>query len=561
VGRAPPYAAYRVGQKTMITADHRTCLRILIALLCSFGLQPKAEAADLHASPSDYKLRLASLKPGDTLHLAAGTYPRLAITALNGTQDEWITITGPESGAPAVIAGASGYNTVEILNSSYVSVENLRIDSRGIPGAFGISARGHEDNLTHHIRVEGNTFVGQNGGQQTDGISTKTPTWGWVIRYNRILGAGTGIYLGDSDGTQPFVDGIIENNLIADTIGYNLEIKDQIVFPSVPGMPSGPTVTIIRNNVFIKNDQPSPDGDRPNLIVGAFPTAGPGSLNMYDIYGNLVVHNPREALFQGSGRISLHDNIFVDGPYNYPAVVLRSQNYPLRLANVYNNTIYTLGKGIYFGARAMLGDAVIGNIVFGSAPIAGAVINQSDNIVDSFANAHLYVKSPSFDLGSMDFSPLEGKCKGAPIDLSWFHSDKEYALDFDGRPKTELRGAVVFRGAYAVEGVDPDWKLERNLKPPRAPSVNPQATLVWIEPRGAPAGTSVTVELTGTNFGRGANVAVDGSGVSVEAVTPVSDTQITAKLIIARGASGTRHLSVKTDAGSSNLAAFKIKSR
>jgi hypothetical protein len=139
-------------------------------------------AAEIDASPSNYRTRLSALKPGDTLRLAPGNYSRLPITGLNGAPDAWIAIIGPASGSPAVIFGAPGNNTVEILNSSYLAIENLRIDSRGIPGAFGISAREHEDNLTHHIRIEGNILVGQNGGQQTDGISTKTPTWGWIIR-------------------------------------------------------------------------------------------------------------------------------------------------------------------------------------------------------------------------------------------------------------------------------------------------------------------------------------------------------------------------------------------
>ena len=95
-----------------------------------------------------------------------------------------------------------------------------------------------------------------------------------------------------------------------------MEIKDQNSFPDIPGMPGGPTSTIIRNNVFIKNDQPSPDGDRPNVLVSGFPATGAGSLNIYEIYGNYFLHNRREALFQGSGRISLHDNIFIDGPAN-----------------------------------------------------------------------------------------------------------------------------------------------------------------------------------------------------------------------------------------------------
>ncbi len=78
------------------------------------------------------------------------------------------------------------------------------------------------------------------------------------------------MYLGNSDGTMPFFASVIENNLIQNTIGYNLQIKHQLSRPYIAGMPTAPTSTIIRNNVFIKDDQPSPDGDRPNAMVGGF---------------------------------------------------------------------------------------------------------------------------------------------------------------------------------------------------------------------------------------------------------------------------------------------------
>ena len=422
-------------------------------------------AAELKADPSNYRKLLATLKPGDTINLTPGRYPQLAITDLNGTATAWITIKGPASGPPALIAGESGYNTVEIVNSSFIAIENLRIDSRGIPGAFGISAKGGNRNLTHDIRIEGNVLVGQSGDQQTDGISTKTPTWGWIIRNNQILGAGTGLYLGNSDGRQPFVNGLIENNLIKDTIGYNMEIKDQISIPVVRGMPAGPSSTIIRNNVFIKDDRPSPDGDRPNLLVGAFPSTGTGSLNLYEIYGNFFFHNHREALFQGSGRISLHDNIFVDGPHDYPAVVLTRQNFPLKVAYVYNNTIYTTQGGIYFGTEAQVADAVVGNLVFGSAPITGPIVRSSDNLVDSIASAPGYVNSPSFDLHSMDFYPRTGKCEGTAMDLSPFKTDVDSTLDFNGESKTQGGRALSFRGAYAGSGTNPGWRLQAAIKP------------------------------------------------------------------------------------------------
>lgn len=105
------------------------------------------------ADPSNYQSLVRQLKAGDTLSLAPGRYPRLYLANLKGTPEAWITITGPASEPPAVIHGAAGFNSIEIENCSFVSIENLRIDSLGIPGVFGISAKGREYNLTHHIRL------------------------------------------------------------------------------------------------------------------------------------------------------------------------------------------------------------------------------------------------------------------------------------------------------------------------------------------------------------------------------------------------------------------------
>lgn len=515
-------------------------------------------AAEIPANPSNYRALLSTLKPGDTLHLAAGQYRRLSLNGINGVESGWITITGPASGPPAVIVGEEDHNTVEIFNCSYLALESLRIDSRGIPGAFGISARGHEANVTHHIRIEGNTLVGQNGGQQTDGISTKTPTWGWVIRYNRILGAGTGLYLGDSDGTQPFVDGLIENNLIQNSIGYNLEIKHQVFLPDVPGLPLEPTATIIRNNVFIKDDRPSPDGDRPNVLIGGAPASGNGSLNTYEIYGNTIVHNHREVLFQGSGRLSLHDNIFVDGPGVYAAIFLTKREIPLKVALVYNNTIYTTGKGIQFGSRPEVYDHVAGNLVFASTGITGPVLLQDGNMIDSPRQAASYVTSPSFELGSFDFFPLAGKCQGAPLDLSDFHTDTRYAVDFNGTPKVKAKGAVVYRGAYAGDGANPGWRPAADLPPPVVPAAAP--AIVWAEPlRGSPD-SAVHIKLTGANFRAGSTIAITGTAIDVQDLKVISATEITATLRIAPAAArDIRTITVNSPAGVSNPVKFRVQ--
>jgi hypothetical protein len=96
---------------------------------------------------------------------------------------------------------------------------------------------------------------------------------------------------------------------------------------------------------------------------------------------------------------------------------MRKHNYPLQIAYVYNNTVYTTGRGIYFGTRAMVDDAVIGNLVFASKPISGTIMRQSNNLVDSLENAPMYVHAPSFEIGAMDFYPLPGRCQGATVDL------------------------------------------------------------------------------------------------------------------------------------------------
>jgi hypothetical protein len=87
--------------------------------------------------------------------------------------------------------------------------------------------------------------------QQIVGISTKCPAWNWVIRRNSIGGAGPGQYLGNSDGSAEFVNGLIERNLVRDSIGYAMQIKHQNVRTTGIGEPASNT-TIIRHNVFSK---------------------------------------------------------------------------------------------------------------------------------------------------------------------------------------------------------------------------------------------------------------------------------------------------------------------
>ena len=330
---------------------------------------PAERGRSFEGNPATYRALLSKLAPGDTLLLAPGEYPRLRITELHGAPGRCITISGSADAARAVIVGEAGYRTVEIVDSSYVVVKSLVIDSRNIPGADGVKAPARGRAAPHHIVLDGNLIIGAGATQQTDGISTKVATWNWVIRRNAIVEAGTALYLGDSDGTAPFIAGVIEDNLIVNPTGYGMQIKYQTQRPTLPGMPQGQQTTIIRNNVFKKDDRRSPDGDRPNLLVGGFPDGGPGSLDVYDIYANLLVDNPREALFQGSGRIRFHDNVLVGGAP--AAAVFRDHDLPLRLVEVFGNRICSPHIGISFESPARQAHSVSGNVIYAEIPVWG----------------------------------------------------------------------------------------------------------------------------------------------------------------------------------------------
>ena len=325
-----------------------------IALLPSLGRGETLIAnPNVQDGPDFYLTLLDQLEPGDTLFLPAGTYrSRLKLNDLQGVPTAWITISGPDTGPPAVVTTDSTCcNNIQLGNTAYVEIKNLTIDANSEQVNTSVDAINAKGGMTHHILIENCLIRGVSYHQQTVGISTKSTAWNWTIRNNTIVGAGTGIYFGSSDGSAPFVAGVIEGNLFVDTIGYNMQIKHQNDYSAPPGMPSGQRRTIIRNNVFTKrlpqSSWPSSkfDGPRPNLLVDGFPSSGAGSNDMYDIYGNFFYMNQdNESLLQASGRATVHDNVFVGNAWT--GVLLTDHNLPLRLATVYNNTIYSVERGI-----------------------------------------------------------------------------------------------------------------------------------------------------------------------------------------------------------------------
>ena len=413
------------------------------------------------ATPDTYVTLLRELAPGDRLILSPGIYELgLPIHNLNGTAQAPIVVTGPDDALPAILMAHAGRNTVSIVNSSHVTVRNLTLDGTGLP-VDAVKCEGHAL-WAHHITLANLDIRGHGNNQQTVGISTKCPAWGWVIRDNRIVGAGTGIYLGNSDGNAPFVGGLIEHNVILDTIGYNLQIKHQSHRPELPGMPQERSVTIIRDNVFSKELGAS-NGPmaRPNVLVGHFPLAGPGANDIYLVHGNFFYQNPGESLFQGEGNIALYNNLFVN--HEGDAIRIQPHNDTPRTISVFNNTVVASKNGIVLLRRE--GDPeysqfVAGNAVFGGPPLSVPAGASSANVAEYYQVAGRYLNAPFDPLEKLDLFPRPGRLKKIQMETHLLHGYEGWDRDFNGNSR---KGS--FAGAYAGEGRNPGWPLSRDRKP------------------------------------------------------------------------------------------------
>ena len=422
------------------------------------GCNGVAPLRTIQATPSNYKSLISGLLPGDRLLLAGGTYTEgLNLWYKNGEPGKCIVIEGPASGTPALFTGSDSWNIVSFADSSYIAVRNLSLDGQNKAGD-GVKAEAGSS-YVHHILIEGLSFKNFNPNLERVGISTKCPAWNWVIRRNTITSTGTGMYLGNSTGEFEFVNGLIEYNLIYNTLGYNIQVKHQISRTTSVGVPASGT-TIIRHNVFGKESGSlSGTNARPNLLVGHWPLSGPGSTDIYQIYGNVFYQNPYDALFQGEGNVAFHDNLLVNRVGTL-AVRIRAHNDVPKRMEIFNNTVVSSGYGIYItDADPAYPQRVVGNAVFAATPLTGG--QQSNNVTGTYAAASTYLNNPTAALGSgLDLYPKAGQLQGTAIDYSAFTGLLEWDRDFNSRPRV-----ATYRGAYSGDGVNPGWTPALAIKP------------------------------------------------------------------------------------------------
>lgn len=414
------------------------------------------------ATPGDYTDFLTTLVAGDTLSLAPGTYTRdLPLRDLSGTETDPIVIMGSPVLYTTMFAARSCCNTVSITRCSYLVIKNLELNGGGV-FVDAVKGEGTAGNWAHHITLEYLNIVGYDADQQSVGISTKCHAWNWAIRKNRIIGAGTGLYLGNSDGGRPFVNGLIEYNLVMNTIGYNMEIKHQL--DGVRDENAGTAVdgkTIIRHNVFCKEENASTGGNaRPNVLLGAFPSTGHGTNDVYEMYGNFFYQNPVEALLQATGNLALYANVFVNhfDPSGYRAVYITAQNgFSPRNIWVFHNTVWTANSsgGIrLYNPNGAFRQYCYANAAFGPNPISN-FSDTLDNVSGSYADAAQQMSGASSDLRVLNLYPQAEKLVGGSTSDALFTSFTDAGKDFNG-------GAYDwhYRGAYSGCCSNPGWKLQ-----------------------------------------------------------------------------------------------------
>lgn len=414
-----------------------------------------APGAVIEATPADYRELLPTMQPGDVLRLAAGTYDQgLPITNMNGSPGACLVIEGPADGAAAVLTGSSSRNTVSIRDSSYVVVRNLELDGIGELGD-AVKAEG-DASFAHHIVLEGLHIHGHDANQQVVGINTKCPAWDWVIRDNWIETAGTGLYLGDSNGDAPFVSGLIEHNVVLDTIGYSMQIKQQNPRPELPGLSDHDT-TIIRHNVFSKQSGGSMAEARPNLLLGHWPLSGSGVEDQYLVYGNFFHDNPTEALMQAEGNVAIYANVFWNP--NGAGLNVQPHNDVPRRIEVFRNTFVTSGRAARItGGDPGFAQRFVGNAAFGDPALEGG--EQIDDHTGAYADAAAVLVDPSGALGGgLDLHPQAGQLEGG-VDVGGLEGFAWWDRDFDGRVHDGGH-----RGAYAGAADGGAWALDRARKP------------------------------------------------------------------------------------------------
>jgi hypothetical protein len=190
---------------------------------------PTAEAAQVIevSTAAQLKTALTSAAPGDTIHLADGTYTGNFKTTTAASSDSPITLTGSSE---AVLTAGGGYG-LHLNGASYWTVQGITVTG-GQKGIMIDAAKGVVvDTVTVH-------------GLDMEGVHFRTSSTDGVIKNSKIYdtgndgrGMGEGVYVGTAGGTSDKSDRIqITGNTIGpDVGGENVDIKEGTTGATITG--------------------------------------------------------------------------------------------------------------------------------------------------------------------------------------------------------------------------------------------------------------------------------------------------------------------------------------
>jgi len=487
------------------------CVAGVFFLCVVLGVSGRMRAETHYANPGD-DLRdwTAMMNPGDTLILNPGEYHSLIrMVEKNGDPDNWFTIRGPDEGTATVVFPEGWVtNLIEFKNSSYWRVENLVLDGNNFncPGADAFKTMPLSDetwDYAHHIVLDGVEICDFDG----TGISTKVSTWDMEVRNCYIHDVhNPGAYLGNSNGQQPIINLSFEHNFIERTGSYNIQVKHQwpragVARGDTPGLEFDSWGWLVKDNVFMRTEAAAVN-PRPNFLIDAAPTGGPGSDDLATICGNVVLANSAgingDNGFQLSGNVLVYNNIIMNVAKPGVPGIRIGEHITIRPRHVelYNNTVIILGGAAdtrclqvsRFETTPGLTQVIANNVLIrgdvtdtayveyadyqglGSLPPGAIVVNNiirgtidreagpGPGLVQTFADLEDIFVNPVETPGLADLYPVSGSVL---IDAG----DNPYAPGDDFSGVARPTNGVAEVGAYEVLGPDnPGWQLDLGFK-------------------------------------------------------------------------------------------------
>jgi len=219
---------------------------LLVVLLVS-----TAAAERIRVTPDgNWRERLTgnSLKPGDELVLAPGTYSHSAKLELShvGTAERPIIIRG-EKGA-IIKRPDARQNTLNLAGTQYLTIRDLEITG----GSAGIRIHKAGDRPAKFVTLEG-LHIHHIGGVAITCNHAGNHYEGMRFRNNHIhhtSGHGEAFYLGGNEASAIFFNGVVEGNYIHDLNGGKISQGDGIE------LKQGSYSNLVQRNVIVDSKYP-----------------------------------------------------------------------------------------------------------------------------------------------------------------------------------------------------------------------------------------------------------------------------------------------------------------